>query len=339
MPEALRDCPLAVFDGEHASQANVRLVHECLELYISKVKATPEDPIGRQRYVEDAPGAKALLWSMSLPESDRLEVWSTPQFRVAVVHCLVTEKNTEALWHWLELDDHLGPKNPPFYTMSHSARWKQMLLRNMVETQVYWSDESDCVADTMATVVKAFDNGMLIVRDAAMFVYKVTKKAGPTQSEEVYDRFTSIVKRTYARKEQRTTMIACLDLFHPTRPDTSKWMQLLRSDPPFIQNWYRPLTYPAGLEILGITCNLARKCAAEGRRSDATWVLDHAYERVPYLFSGGPGLKSFHAKVRNEVQRKHHFKPSVKEIKRGGTIVGKDGEFISRAMYFRKYKM
>lgn len=130
----------------------------------------------------------------------------------------------------------------------------------------------------MATIVKVWDNGMLIVRDAAMFVYKVKKKAGPTQSEEVYDHFTSIVKRIYTREEQRSTMIACLDLFDSTRPDTSKMMQLLRSDPPFIQNRYRPLTYPASLEVLGITCNLARKGAAEGRGSDATWVLDHAYE-------------------------------------------------------------
>ena len=68
----------------------------------------------------------------------------------------------------------------------------------------------------MAIIVKARGNGMPIVRDAAMFAYKATKKA-PTQSEEVYDRFTSIVERSYTREGQRSIMIACLDLFDPTR--------------------------------------------------------------------------------------------------------------------------
>lgn len=134
-------------------------------------------------------------------------------------------------------------------------------------------------------------------------------------------------------------MVACLNLFHPTRLDTSKMMQLLRSDPLFTQDWYRPLTYSAGLEVLAITYHLARKCAAEGRRSDATWVLDHAYIRVPYLLSGWPGLRSFHAKVRDEVQRRHSLKPSVKEIKRANSMLDKDGKLLFRGMYLRKYKM
>lgn len=134
LPEALRDRPLAIFDRDHGTQAaDIGLVHQCLELYIKKAKASPENIPARQRYVEDAPGAKALLWSMSLSESDRHEVWSSSAFMVPVVHCLVTEKNTEALWQWLELENHLGPENSVLYTASPSAKWKQNLLRNMVE--------------------------------------------------------------------------------------------------------------------------------------------------------------------------------------------------------------
>lgn len=66
--------------------------------------------------------------------------------------------------------------------------------------------------------------------------------------------------------------------------------------------------------------------------------LTHMYERVPYLLSGGSGLRSFHAKVRDGVQR-HSLKPSVKEIKRANCMLDKDGKLLFRGMYLREYNM
>lgn len=161
LPEALRDCPLTFFDRDHGIQAaDIGLVHQCLELYIQKARASPENVSARQRYVEDAPGAKALLWSMSLSESNRHQVWSSAGFMVPVSHCLVIEKNTEALWHWLQLENHLGPKNSVFFSSTAVSRWKQVLFRNMVEAQIYWSDDPDCLVDAIKTIVKARDKGM-----------------------------------------------------------------------------------------------------------------------------------------------------------------------------------
>jgi hypothetical protein len=326
LPQALRDSPLAVFDEDHASQADVSLVHQCLELYISKVQAAPGNPASRQRYIEDKPGSKALFWSMSLSESDRHEVWSNPLFMIPAVYCLVTEKNTEALWHWLELDDHLGPKNPAIYMSSRSSRWKQYVLRDMVAAQTYWNDGPDYTADAMATVLKAWGKRMPIVRPATMFVYKAMKK-NPTPSPELYDRFAEIVDISFRRDEQRAFMSATLELQHPTRSDTVKMMQLLRSDPPFVQEWLRPQTYSAGLAVLHVTCHLARKCMAQGRRSDATWVLDHVYDRVPDLLSGGQGLRSFKASVEDADGRSYKYTPSKKELK-NGIRFDKDGSAL-----------
>jgi len=166
------------------------------------VRAASGDSTARQRYIDDAPRAKALLWSMSLSESDRHECWSSTNFMIPVVHCLVTEKNTDALWHWLELDRHLGPENSFFYTSSPSSAWKQRLLLNMAEAQTYWGDDSDCLPDAMATIANAWDKNMRIIRDAALFVFKAMKRAGP-QNEKVHDHFTMIVKNIFTRQDQR----------------------------------------------------------------------------------------------------------------------------------------
>jgi len=330
LPEALRDNPLAVFDGEHASQADIRLVHQCLKLYISEVKAAPETPAARQRYIEDKPGSKALLWSMSLSESDRHEVWSDSLSLSPVVHFLVTKKNTEAVWHWLKLDDHLGPKNYALYTSSrspHSPQWKQLAFRDMVAAQIYWSNSADCLADAVATIHKAWSENMPIVRPATMFVYKAMKKF-PIKSTKFHDQLTEIVEKIFRREDERALMSAILDLTHPTRSDTSKLIQLLRSDTPFVQQWLQPSSYAAGFSVLGITCRLARKCMAQGRRSDTKWVLDHVYDRAPYLLSGGQALRSFKSSVESTAERPRMRTPSSKELEAENMILDQDGKIV-----------
>lgn len=39
-----------------------------------------------------------------------IDLWDDISFMSQVVHCLVAEKNSDALWHRLQLDDELGPK-------------------------------------------------------------------------------------------------------------------------------------------------------------------------------------------------------------------------------------
>ena len=198
----------------------------------------------------------------------------------------------------------------------------------MVEAQTYWRDGSDYLADAMATVIKAWDKNLGVARTATMFVYKLMKGV-PVRNEQVFERFTKIVGSCFSRGDQRAFMLANLDLVHPTRPDTSRMVQLLRSDTPYVQARYHPQSYPAGLELLGSTCRLARKCMAEGKRSDAEWVLDHAYDRVPYLFSGGSGLRSFKAEMGDAVQTAYTMKPSRNESKSQRMILDKDGNVVS----------
>jgi hypothetical protein len=58
---------------------------------------------------------------------------------------------------------------------------------------------------------------------------------------------------------------------HPTQPDTSKLLQIMRSDGAYVQYWLKPDTYAAGLSIIFNMCTLAQRCRAEGRESDARW--------------------------------------------------------------------
>lgn len=96
----------------------------------------------------------------------------------------------------------------------------------------------------------------------------------------------------------------------PTRPYTSKLMHILRSDQVHVQRWFRPSTYQAGLEVIFTTCVLAQRCLSEGRESDAKWVMDHAYDRAPYLFSGAAAIRAFKAKTEAAVSAASSWTPS-----------------------------
>lgn len=110
----------------------------------------------------------------------------------------------------------------------------------------------------MVTIVKAWDKGMSITRDATLSVFKIMKHAS-IKDETLHNRFEEIVKKTFTRKDDRAYMLAYFDLLRTTRSDTSRMMQLLRSDGPYMQQLFRPTTYSAGLNILSLTCLLARK--------------------------------------------------------------------------------
>jgi hypothetical protein len=62
----------------------------------------------------------------------------------------------------------------------------------MVEAQIYWSDNSDCLVDAMVTIVKAWDKGMSITRDATLSVFKIMKHAS-IKDETLHNRFAEIV--------------------------------------------------------------------------------------------------------------------------------------------------
>lgn len=66
-------------------------------------------------------------------------------------------------------------------------------------------------------------------------------------------------------------------------------------------------------------------------------MLDHVYDRVPCLLSGGPGLRSFKAKVRGG---QHHFtkRPSETELGRKDLMLDKDGNFAKRDIDLRKHR-
>lgn len=264
---------------------------------------------------------------MSLSETDRHEVWADPSFLFPVVHCLVAEENPDSLWHWIDLHEELGPKN---LDRSTSPAWKQGTLRYMVEAQVYWSDSRDYIADAIAIVDKAWNmttpTTRIPTRAALKFVCNVTKKH-PTQNAELHDRLVDMMQKKFSREDENNWIMASLCLFHPTRPDTSRFMQILESDGAHLRSWFRPTNHNGGLDVLFTMCALAQRCLAEGRKSDATWELDYAYDRVPQLFSGGAALKSFRAKTSAAAPTAVTWPPSKAELEKGIQL-DKEGNII-----------
>ena len=63
-----------------------------------------------------------------------------------------------------------------------------------------------------------------------------------------------------------------------------------------------------------------------GRRqeSDAKWVMDNAYDRTRYLFSGAAALKSFKAKAETDATTPVAWTPSERELE-AGVKLDKDG--------------
>lgn len=196
----------------------------------------------------------------------------------------------------------------------------------MVEAQVHWSDSSDYMADAIAIINKAWTTGTytrpMPVRTVMNFVYRTSKKT-PARNSDLYDRFMAIVPVVYHREDETAWMLANLHLRHSTKPDTSRLMQILRSDQAHVQRWYRPSTYQAGLDIIFVTCAHAQRCIAEGRESDARWVMDNAYDRAPFLFSGGAALSSFKAETA-AAEPTMAWMPPEREL-REGVRLDKDG--------------
>lgn len=154
-------------------------------------------------------------------------------------------------------------------------------------------------------------------------VTTITKKA-PTQDVRLYERMMAMVQNIYYREDESGWRLALLHLRHPTRPNTSRLMRILRSDQPHLERWFRPESYTAGLDVIFTTCELAQACVADGRKSDAKWVMDFAYDRAPYLFSGAAALKSLKAETEGVAPSRISWKPSKKELE-DGKATDKDG--------------
>ena len=328
LPEALQQNPLAVFDNDHTSRADNPSVNQCLELYIRQIlerEGASNVANCRKCYMRDTPGSKALLWSTSLPETDRQRIWGDHSFLFPVIHCLVAENNLDALWHWLSLDKRFGPRKIDSIALSE---WKNDALRFMVEAQVHWTDSTNFMADAIAMIVKARDmktsTEHMPIRAAMKFVFRVMKKT-PAQNSDLYDRFMALVPVSHQREDERDYILATLHIRHPSRPDASKMMQILRSDQAHVQRWLRPSTYQAGVEVIFTMCALAQRCLAEGKVSDAKWVMDNAYDRAPYLFSGAAALQSFKTKTEAAAPALVVWTPSQRELEKGVTL-DKDGK-------------
>lgn len=150
---ALRANPLKLFESKPPEHADLHEAGKCLELYIARHSPTQGETLAqtREHYVQDRPGSRGLAWSCSLSDAERKTLWGDLSFTAPVTHCLVAEGAIASLWDWLKLDMSIGP-NDPFG--NGVLRWKQDVLRSMVEAQMFWSENTDYWTDAIKSLME-----------------------------------------------------------------------------------------------------------------------------------------------------------------------------------------
>jgi hypothetical protein len=165
----LREYPLELFNSKPLNPADLHVAGQCLDLCISRHSLMLGKTLAQTRedYVRDRPGSRGLAWSCSLSDAEKKALWSDVSFAGPVTHCLIAEGGIKSVWDWLKLDRSLGPKDP---FGDGVLRWKQHVLRAMVEAQVFWSEKTDCWADAIESLVESQTMRFGIGRPSALFL-------------------------------------------------------------------------------------------------------------------------------------------------------------------------
>ena len=301
-----------------------------LDVYIARHKLTPGETLAqtREHYVRDKPGSRALAWSCSLSDAQRKALWGDVSFTGPITHCLVAEGATMSLWDWLQLGRSIGPKHP---FGEGASRWKQQVMRAIVEAQVSWSESTDYWGDAIKSLLESNRMRLSIARPAVLFLFRMIM-ATPKSAVDpgLYNQLASLLDGVYPKNKEYHR--ARFDLRHPVRPSTASFMELLKSgvnSNQDVKRWMNPKTPSAGAMLFFTLINLAQSCLAEGNRANAEWVLDLGYDRVPQLFSGKAQYLMFMSEVEDTIVPPSAPRKATKFEIAAGKEVDADGNLIT----------
>lgn len=294
------------------------MISSCLELYIARVNAQTNSRYkARRKYLEDRPGTKALSALSRLGFSDRTMSLNRIRLFQDIVHCLVAENETRAIRQWVNDDSESGPGVVDSFSSEH-PRWKQYLIRAMVESQVYWTPKPDFTADALTTVVNTITPAE--ARMATMRLINILfHSSNVCKDVGLYDRFVDTVRRFYQSGNSQR-FAATLQLVHPSNPTAALYLKFLRNDAAnddvasFVDVMFDTRSLKSTEALLTIVYQIARVSMLEGRREDAIWVLDFAYGHKPELFGTQATMDCYLGKIA-EV----HSERNLENVTRGAT--------------------
>jgi hypothetical protein len=224
----------------------------------------------------------------------------------------------------------VGP-NDPFG--NGVLRWKQDVLRSMVEAQVFWSESTDYWTDAIKSLMESQTMRFGIGRLAALFLYKTMMATHKAVIDPVlYGQLAFLVAELFP--ERKDFVLAHFDLRHPVRPSTARFLKLLETGvdhDQHLKHWFNPKTLPAGSQLFHTLVFLAQRCLAEGHKANAERVLDIGYDHAPQLFSGEAGFEVFKNEVKNTVKPPPIPRKATPADIAAGKEVDADGNIIVSA--------
>jgi hypothetical protein len=304
VPRQLRRDPLDFTLLDHADEG---IINSCLQLYIARVNARwTNSPFGlfeaRGEFIKDTPGTKALSALSRFGCSEHTASPDRVRLYQSIAHCLVAENNEQALWQWgRDASPSGAPTTDPVWIKSKQRRWRQYLMRSMVDAQIHWTPNSDFTADALATMVarqrrcRLGDKRLAFQRLVQLlFVSSVTCK-----DVSLYEDFRFAVGAMFKEASPTRRYVVQLDLSHPTRPSADSYLQFLRNDAgtdemaQYISKMFDPKSIKEATGLVAWLYQLIRVCLVTGKRDDAIWVLDFAYKHRPQLFGSAAHVESY----------------------------------------------
>ncbi|KAK4889059.1 hypothetical protein LTR27_012097 [Elasticomyces elasticus] len=298
----LRSEPLAVFDRSNETLTLDR-VRASLEAYVASLHTSGlSKKAARAKYNVDKPGTKALYWLLQSGLNDSLEFLSNAAFVKVMLYCIVAEQKEDFIWQWLDSDT--VPSFVQDKPWRDTIRWKGILLRTMIESQAYWSDERDVLRVPLKSYFRALFRPRDKVADWSRTGVVPTPQSGISLSQqlrtqagrfvpvETFDLFVKnllwMVDADNAQFEQSKML-----LHHPASPDAIPALAFLRhtqerSTPSvFIDNFLQPQNTAQCYEVFWHLVLVAQTLHRSGKTADSRWTLDYGRDKFPNLFSMG----------------------------------------------------
>ncbi|SMR56215.1 unnamed protein product [Zymoseptoria tritici ST99CH_3D1] len=291
LPAHLCERPLDFFSDR---SIDLRTAQKCLELHVAKgLVASQDKGLQLKRFRACRGGVIALNWL--LIHYDDADLSDNTGFLKPLIHCLVAEKPTDLIWHWLKVE-HI-PTALSTQPWKERVAWRSAVLRFLVESQVYWDQDDKGINLALETLSHAWSirfadesrRGDMVLPKTLTSVWVMKqlllKGASATADPNLYDDFIFTLRFWIKDPVNREHAVSKMMLRHPSKASAQPTLDFLRHycakdpRPSFLCDLFNSW---AGY---GYLVNCAQWLNEAGDTAAACWVLDVARAEMPEYFS------------------------------------------------------
>ena len=255
-----------------SDQATLEHAHGCLVLHKADVQALPNAEQKRRAKELDA-GRQVLAW---IWKSD-VDGWNSAvkgrDFPAALCWFILAQDLEEFLWEWMTEQ----AKQPE----TRQSEWLQKLLAGLARAHIEWEDGG--VNSALAAHSRAHDlfpGAATTAKGKPLMAMEVAIERAwhgprcPVADETLFDSYAETHTKAMDTK-YRAQNRAELQLFHPTRPDPSLYLDMLRYDEGYLCN-LRSLPIAALRNAAACLLRSAYIFRHQDRVPDAQYCEEHA---------------------------------------------------------------